>query len=536
MKCLPDISKCSISAWMSWSLASLELPPDMVVVREVDTMHAVTSATLDHVGQCFKHRVEWHGVYGKQTQDMGNKRPRECTNLSRHSVHSIASSHSRVGAVITKINKVYTHRDLVAEAQQAPEHRRARQSGICVTMIRMLVPDQWCSTDPQGTEGTRGNLFEKRPGISVWCWHTWRLDRHNDGGHCWQQRSTRSMWIWGSCMRNYGQLSSVSVLCGKRMKLNLSSSKGERQVRQDHRTWGDHILRRAEAFDHQMDEMVMGYLHWCHKKSHCRSGVNFFSERPVGESSEKADGDSEGHWIGIVVNIFRESSALVDGDQWLTQQLVKTLRKSTLRLMKVHQTHPYQLPCSIMASSQVRHTSPPSLLPLRRWNSFASPTTAAHISLCELMWRRCRDWYISVGISSISPTFSESPFTLNILPNASLTSPSPAVLVRRYSSTPERRSSQSSISELSICPYLIIVHSTTSRSRRPSLPHAFHGLWRPHHCSSLHLLIPDRSHVTAAIQKCSILSRQMVAPVCSFPIVYFHYPFGFHVTASSFWS
>ena len=139
----------------------------MVVVREVDTMHAVTSATLDHVGQCFKHRVECHGVYGKQTQDMGNKRPRERTNLSRRSVRSIASSRSRVGAVITKINKVYMHRDLVAEAQQAPERHRARQSGICVAMIRMLVPDQWCSADPRGTEGTRGNLFEKRPGISV---------------------------------------------------------------------------------------------------------------------------------------------------------------------------------------------------------------------------------------------------------------------------------------------------------------------------------------------------------------------------------
>lgn len=99
------------------------------------------------------------------------------------------------------------------------------------------------------------------------------------------------------------------------MKLNLPSSKGERQVRRDHRTRGDRILRRTEAFDHQMDEMVMGYLHWCHKKSHRRSGVNFFSERPVGESSEKADGDSEGHWIGIVVDVFRESSALVDGDQ-----------------------------------------------------------------------------------------------------------------------------------------------------------------------------------------------------------------------------
>ena len=117
----------------------------------------------------------------------------------------------------------------------------------------------------------------------------------------------------------------------------------------------------------------------------------------------------------------------------------------------------------------------------------------------NLQGMRCRDWYVSIGISSISPTFSESPFTLNILPNASLTSPSPAVLVRRYSGTPERQSSRSSISELSVCPYLIIVHSTTSRSRCPSLPCAFHGLRRPHHCSSLHLLIPDRSHVMAAI-------------------------------------
>ena len=128
-------------------------------------------------------------------------------------------------------------------------------------------------------------------------------------------------------------------------------------------------------------------------------------------------------------------------------------------------------------------------------------------SLIEACWvclavsrpGRCRDWYISVGVSSISPTFSESPFTLNILPNASLTSPSPAVLVRRYSSTLEHRLSWSSISELSVCPYLIIVHSTTSQSHRPSLPRAFHGLRRPHHCSSLCLLILDRSHVTVAI-------------------------------------
>ena len=111
----------------------------------------------------------------------------------------------------------------------------------------------------------------------------------------------------------------------------------------------------------------------------------------------------------------------------------------------------------------------------------------------------CRDWYISVGVSSISPTFSRIPFHSNILSNTSLTSLSPAVLVRRYSGTPERRSSQSSISELSVCPYLIIVHSTTSRSCRPSLPRAFHRLRRPHHCSSLGLLILDQSHVMATI-------------------------------------
>ena len=110
-----------------------------------------------------------------------------------------------------------------------------------------------------------------------------------------------------------------------------------------------------------------------------------------------------------------------------------------------------------------------------------------------------RDWYISVGVPSISPTFPRVPFHSNILFNASLTSPSPAVLVQRYSGTPERRLSRSSISELSISPYLIIIHSTTSWSRRPSLPRAFHGLRRPHHYSSLRLLIPDQSHVTAAI-------------------------------------
>ena len=97
------------------------------------------------------------------------------------------------------------------------------------------------------------------------------------------------------------------------------------------------------------------------------------------------------------------------------------------------------------------------------------------------------------------PHNSKPPFTLNILPNASLSSPSPAILVRRHSGTPEHRSSRSSISELSVCFYLIIIPSITSRSRRPSLPRAFHGLRRSHHCSSLGLLIPDRSHVMAAI-------------------------------------
>ena len=86
---------------------------------------------------------------------------------------------------------------------------------------------------------------------------------------------------------------------------------------------------------------------------------------------------------------------------WVRRQIV-TLRKSTSRLMKAHQTHPYQLPCSIMVSSQVRHTSPPSLLPLRHWNSFTSPTTAAHISLCKLTWRHCAIYTESAFILTMS--------------------------------------------------------------------------------------------------------------------------------------
>ena len=58
------------------------------------------------------------------------------------------------------------------------------------------------------------------------------------------------------------------------------------------------------------------------------------------------------------------------------------------------------------------------------------------LSTDNLKVARCRDWYVSVGISCISPTFSRIPFHSNILSNTSLTSPSPAVLVRRYSSTP----------------------------------------------------------------------------------------------------
>ena len=115
------------------------------------------------------------------------------------------------------------------------------------------------------------------------------------------------------------------------------------------------------------------------------------------------------------------------------------------------------------------------------------------------MWYRCRDWYVSVGVSSISPTFPESPFTLISSPTHPWQSLSPAVLVWRYSGTPECRSSRSPISELSVCLYLIIVHSTTSQSCCPSLPRAFHGLRWSYHCSSLGLLILDRSHVMAAI-------------------------------------
>ena len=72
---------------------------------------------------------------------MGNKRPRERTNLSRRSVRTISTSRSRVGTVITRISKVYTHRDLVIEAQQAPARHRAHQSSICVITIWMLISD-----------------------------------------------------------------------------------------------------------------------------------------------------------------------------------------------------------------------------------------------------------------------------------------------------------------------------------------------------------------------------------------------------------
>ena len=90
----------------------------------------------------------------------------------------------------------------------------------------------------------------------------------------------------------------------KGQKLNLPSSKGEQQARRDHRTQRDCTLHCTEAFDHQMDGMVMGYLRWCHRKSQHQAGVNFFSKRPVGEDSEKVKG--KGHWIGIVVDVFHE--------------------------------------------------------------------------------------------------------------------------------------------------------------------------------------------------------------------------------------
>ena len=54
-----------------------------------------------------------------------------------------------------------------------------------------------------------------------------------------------------------------------------------------------------------------------------------------------------------------------------------------------------------------------------------------------LLGTQCRDWYVSVGISSISPTFPRVPFHSNILSDASLTILSPAILVRRYSGTLE---------------------------------------------------------------------------------------------------
>ena len=137
------------------------------------------------------------------------------------------------------------------------------------------------------------------------------------------------------------------------------------------------------------------------------------------------------------------------------------------------------------------------------------------VELLELDLPAHTNNYVSVGVSSISPTFPRVPFHSNILSNTSLTSPSPAVLVQRYSGTPEHWSSWSAISELSVCPYLIIVHSTTYFS----VPSSFLAMCLPQ-TSAISSLFLFRSFNSRPITcdshyiKCFILSRQMVAPVC----------------------
>ena len=50
----------------------------------------------------------------------------------------------------------------------------------------------------------------------------------------------------------------------------------------------------------------------------------------------------------------------------------------------------------------------------RTWAAYGDSVQAAGIHLPGMFgtWPHCRDWYVSVGVSSISPTFPESPFTL----------------------------------------------------------------------------------------------------------------------------
>ena len=74
---------------------------------------------------------------------MGIKYPWEHTNLSHRSVRSIASLRSRVGAVIAKVDKVYTHQDIITEAQSAVDHCKTCQSGIChiISMLRPVMLD-----------------------------------------------------------------------------------------------------------------------------------------------------------------------------------------------------------------------------------------------------------------------------------------------------------------------------------------------------------------------------------------------------------
>lgn len=75
------------------------------------------------------------------------------------------------------------------------------------------------------------------------------------------------------------------------------------------------------------------------------------------------------------------------------------LTGSALWLM---QAQPYQPLCYIMASLQVCHTNPLLLSPLRPWNSFALPTTAACTFKYKPMWSHCVTYTVK-GLSSQCP-------------------------------------------------------------------------------------------------------------------------------------
>ncbi|KAF8547734.1 hypothetical protein OG21DRAFT_1526948 [Imleria badia] len=177
-----------------------------------------------------------------------------------------------MGAVITKLDKVYTHRDLVAEAQQVPERHRTP-----------LTPEQQRALEEICLQNSSDGQFE--PEVP----QDWSDIAMGDVGD--SNEAHEADEFTAQAHEIMGDFSEFS--------------KGKRQVQRDFRTRRDRILHHTEAFDCQMDEMVRGYLQWSHGKSHRRNGANFFSERPVNvRESEKADG--EGHWIGIVVDVFRE--------------------------------------------------------------------------------------------------------------------------------------------------------------------------------------------------------------------------------------